>query len=99
MRGKWLDKGITSPGNKWIVCSSGCPTDTNEVHTTNYQYVPAVLYMDIGATYNWTDSTQLYVKVNNALNTTPPNTGNNEVNNTLYDVIGRFYQIGIRINN
>ncbi|HEU4548562.1 MAG TPA: TonB-dependent receptor [Rhizomicrobium sp.] len=99
MRGKWLDKGITSPGNKWIVCSSGCPTDTNEVHTTNYQYVPAVLYMDIGATYNWTDSTQLYVKVNNAFNTTPPNTGNSEVNNTLYDVIGRFYQIGIRINN
>jgi hypothetical protein len=55
--------------------------------------------MDIGTTYRWTDSTQLYFKVNNALNTAPPNTGGGEVNNTLYDVIGRFYQIGIRINN
>jgi outer membrane receptor protein involved in Fe transport len=99
MFGKWLDKGIVSPGNKYIVCSTGCPTDTNEVHTVNYQYVPSVIYMDIGTTYNWTDSTQLYFKVNNALNTAPPNTGNNEVNNTLYDVIGRFYQVGIRINN
>jgi outer membrane receptor protein involved in Fe transport len=97
--GKWLDKGIVSPGNKYIVCSTGCPTDTNEIHTVNYQYVPSVIYMDIGTTYRWTDSTQLYFKVNNALNTAPPNTGNNEVNNTLYDVIGRFYQVGIRINN
>ena len=99
MRGKWLGQGITSPGNQWIVCTTGCPTDSNQVHTINYQYVPSVLYMDIGATYDWTDSTQLYVKVNNAFNTSPPNTGNNEVNNTLYDVIGRFYQVGIRINN
>ena len=47
---------------------------------------------------NWTDSTQLYFKVNNALNQSPPVTGA-EPNNTLYDVIGRFYQVGIRINN
>jgi outer membrane receptor protein involved in Fe transport len=99
MFGKWLDKGIVSPGNRYVVCSSGCPTDSNQVHTVNYQYVPSVIYMDIGTTYNWTDSTQLYLKVNNVLNTAPPNTGNNEVNNTLYDVIGRFYQVGIRINN
>ncbi|MCP5410556.1 MAG: TonB-dependent receptor [Alphaproteobacteria bacterium] len=99
MRGKWLSKGIVSPGNKWIVCSTGCPTDTNEVHTINYQYVPSVLYMDIGTTYNYSDSTQFYFKVNNALNTDPPQVGRNEVNNTLYDVIGRFYQIGVRFNN
>jgi outer membrane receptor protein involved in Fe transport len=99
MRGKWLAQGISSPGTQWVVCSTGCPTDTNQVRTTNYQYVPSVFYMDIGTTYNWTDSTSLYFKVNNALNTSPPNTGSNEVNNTLYDVIGRFYQIGIRFNN
>ncbi|MBN9588864.1 MAG: TonB-dependent receptor, partial [Alphaproteobacteria bacterium] len=96
--GKWLDKGIVSPGAQYVVCSAGCPTDTNQVHTVNYNYVPSVFYMDIGTTYNWTDSTQLYFKVNNALNQSPPVTGG-EPNNTLYDVIGRFYQVGIRINN
>jgi len=81
-----------------VVCSVGCPTSTNQVRTVNYNYVPSVFYMDIGTTYNWTDSTQLYFKVNNALNQSPPVTGA-EPNNTLYDVIGRFYQVGIRINN
>jgi outer membrane receptor protein involved in Fe transport len=99
MRGKWLGTGITSPGNRWIVCSTGCPADTNQVHTTNYQYVPSVFYLDVGTTYNYTDTTQFYFKVNNAFNTSPPNTGNNEVNNTLYDVIGRFFQIGVRFSN
>jgi outer membrane receptor protein involved in Fe transport len=99
MFGKWLDRGIVSPGARYVVCSVGCPTATNQVTTVNYQYVPSVFYFDVGTTYNWTDSTQLYFKVNNAFNTSPPNVGNSEVNNTLYDLIGRFYQVGIRLNN
>ncbi len=99
MNGKWLDYGIVSPGSRTVVCTTGCPTATNQLTTVNSQYVPSVIYMDIGTTYNWTDSTQFYLKVNNAFNTSPPNTGGSEVNNTLYDVIGRFYQVGIRINN
>ena len=88
------------PGLHYVTCGlNTCPLATPQEPTVNYQRVPSIFYLDVGSTYNYTDKTQLYFHVDNVANELPPNTGNNEVNNTLYDVIGRMYRIGVRFNN
>ena len=49
--------------------------------------------------WNVSDKTQLYAKVDNVTNIRPPDTGGQNANNTLYDVIGRMYRIGVRFSN
>ncbi len=92
-----------SPGAQWIRCSSACPaavlTANRSIATTDAPPVPAVTYVDVGGSYQWSDKTQFYFKIDNVANQIPPNTGNNEVNNTLYDVVGRMYRVGVRFND
>jgi outer membrane receptor protein involved in Fe transport len=106
MRGRWTSAnnplGLPNGTNglHYLTCNPGsCPAPTLQMPTVNYQRVPSVLYLDVGGSYNWNEKTQLYFRVDNIANQTPPNTGGNEVNNTLYDVIGRMYRVGVRINN
>jgi outer membrane receptor protein involved in Fe transport len=86
-------------GLHYITCASACPAPTNQSPTINYQKVSSILYLDIGGTYNWSEKTQFYFHIDNIANQSPPNTGGNEVNNTLYDVLGRMYRIGVRFND
>jgi outer membrane receptor protein involved in Fe transport len=63
--------------------------------------VPAVIYGDIRASYDWSDRIQLYGAVDNMFDTPPPNLptiGGGGFNCTLYDCIGRAYRIGVRFN-
>ncbi|HEX4272119.1 MAG TPA: TonB-dependent receptor plug domain-containing protein [Rhizomicrobium sp.] len=97
MLGKWTSY---PNGTHYITCAPGsCPAPTLQAPTTNFQAVPSVLYLDVGGSYDWSQTTQFYFKIDNIANQTPPNTGSNEVNNTIYDVIGRMYRIGVRFNN
>ena len=48
---------------------------------------------------NASDKTQIYANVQNAANTRPPDTGGQNTNNTLYDVVGRMFRVGVRFNN
>ena len=57
------------------------------------------LCFDVGANWNVSDKTQLYAKVDNVTNIRPPDTGGQNANNTLYDVIGRMYRVGVRFSN
>jgi len=57
------------------------------------------MYLDVGADWNVSDKTQLYTQVDNITNIRPPDTGSTTVNNTLYDVIGRMYRVGVRFTN
>ena len=100
---RWYADGTTTNKNT-IVCAPGtCPVLTTaqlvQTPTINYNYVPAVLYVDVGANWNVSPSTQFYVKVDNVANVLPPDTGSAVVNNTLYDVVGRMYRIGVRFSN
>ena len=89
-----------TPGLQYLTCNPGsCPAPTLQMPTVNYQRVPSILYLDVGGSYNWDEKTQFYFKIDNIANQEPPNTGGSNVNNTLYDVIGRMYRVGVRFNN
>lgn len=53
----------------------------------------------MGLNWNFNDRTQLYTKDDNVTNIRPPDTGGQNANNTLYDVIGRMYRLGVRFSN
>ena len=52
--------------------------------------------LDVGANWNFSDRTQFYTRIDNVTNIRPPDTGSTSANNTLYDVIGRMYRVGLR---
>jgi iron complex outermembrane receptor protein len=100
---RWYAGGTFSTKNA-IVCAPGtCPAFTTaqltQSPTFNYDSVDSIMYLDVGANWNVSDKTQLYTQIDNISNIRPPDTGTNTVNNTLYDVIGRMYRVGVRFTN
>jgi outer membrane receptor protein involved in Fe transport len=96
---RWYSGGVTTNRNT-IVCAPGtCPVPTTQTPTINFNKVDAILYLDVGANWNVSDKTQLYTKIDNVSNIRPPDTGGQNANNTLYDVIGRMYRVGVRFSN
>jgi outer membrane receptor protein involved in Fe transport len=96
---RWYSGGVSTARNT-IVCAPGtCPASTVQSPTINFNKVDSILYLDVGANWNVSDKTQLYGKIDNIANTRPPDTGGQNANNTLYDVIGRMYRVGVRFNN
>ncbi len=100
---RWYAGGVFTNKND-IVCAPGtCPTLTTaqltQTPTINFNNVDSVMYLDVGANWNVSDKTQLYTQIDNIANIRPPDTGGQNANNTLYDVIGRMYRIGVRFSN
>jgi outer membrane receptor protein involved in Fe transport len=96
---RWLSGGVFANRNA-VVCAPGtCPASSVQSPTYNFDKVDAILYLDVGANWNFSDKTQLYAKIENIANTRPPDTGAQTANNTLYDVIGRMYRVGVRFTN
>ena len=100
---RWYAGGTFGTKNS-IVCAPGtCPNYTAaqliQSPTYNYDTVDSIMYLDVGANWNVSDKTQLYTQIDNISNIRPPDTGNTTVNNTLYDVIGRMYRVGVRFTN
>jgi len=97
---RWYSGGVFTGNRNSIVCAPGtCPVSTVQSPTINFNKVSSILYLDIGINWNASDKTNLYAKVDNAANTRPPDTGSNNPNNGLYDVIGRLYRVGVRFSN
>ena len=96
---RWYADGVFT-GKNTIVCSPGtCPVPTTQNPTINFNKVSSILYLDVGFNWNVSDKTQLYTKVDNLTNIRPPDTGGSNPNNTLYDVVGRMYRVGVRFAN
>jgi len=96
---RWYSGGVFTNRNA-LVCAPGtCPASTVQTPTINFNKVDAILYLDVGANWNVSDKTQIYANVVNAANTRPPDTGGQNANNTLYDVIGRMYRVGVSFSN
>jgi outer membrane receptor protein involved in Fe transport len=96
---RWYSGGVFTNRNT-LVCAPGtCPRPTTQTPTINFNKVSSILYFDVGANWNVSDKTQLYAKVDNVTNIRPPDTGGQNANNTLYDVIGRMYRVGVRFSN
>ena len=100
MTERWYSGGVFAGGRNTIVCAPGtCPASTVQTPTINFDKVDSILYFDVGVNWNASDKTQIYANVVNAANTRPPDVGGQNANNTLYDVIGRMYRIGVRFSN
>ena len=96
---RWYAGGRFTNKNT-LVCAPGtCPAPTTQTPTINFNKVSSILYLDVGLNWNVSDKTQLYTKVDNVTNIRPPDTGGQNPNNTLYDVIGRMYRVGVRFSN
>ena len=97
---RWYSGGVFTNGRNTLVCAPGtCPASTVQTPTINFNKVDAILYLDVGANWNVSDTTQLYSRIDNVANTRPPDVGAQNSNNTLYDVVGRMYRIGVRFAN
>jgi len=96
---RWYADG-TSQNKNTIVCSPGtCPVDTVQSPTINFDKVDAVLYLDVGVNWNVSDKVQLYTKIDNVTNLMPPDWGSQTAANSIYDVVGRMYRIGVRFSD
>jgi len=102
---RWFSEGVIN--RNWYACASACPAPVDSNHpTVSSNYMPGELYFDIGGHYDLSEHSQLYFKIDNLTNQNPGNANpftplnqSSNTNPTLYDVIGRYYTIGFRINH
>jgi outer membrane cobalamin receptor len=102
---RWFSEGVIN--RNWFQCASACPAPVDSNHpTVNSNYMPGELYFDIGGHYDLSAHSSLYFKIDNLTNQNPGNANsygpaNQGPNNnpSLYDVLGRYYHIGIRITD
>jgi iron complex outermembrane recepter protein len=102
---RWFSEGFIN--DNWVACTAACPAPVDNNHpTVSSNYMPGELYFDIGGNYNLSQHSSLYFKIDNLTNQNPGNASvygpanqSPPLNPALYDVIGRFYHIGFRIND
>jgi len=65
--------------------------------------IDAVAYLDLRASYRWTDMVQFYGAMDNVGDVAPPivatTSGGNMPNSGVYDVLGRTFRVGVRVSN
>ena len=98
----WISDGRLN--TQYIQCTTGCPLPTVNNPTVNNNFLPGVLYFNVGGTFNLDENWQLFGKIDNVTNVDPPaiasaapNTSMG-VNPLLYDTVGRLYRLGVRLN-
>lgn len=101
---RWFSDGVI--GGQYIECAPGsCPTgrsaaDNNNYPTIDYNRMKGATYVDLSGSYEVRDGLKAYFKVANLFNKDPTpspqtNTGL-DANPALYDLLGRFYHVGLR---
>jgi iron complex outermembrane recepter protein len=96
---RWDSPGVTTQNRNYIVCNPGsCPAPTIQWPTINYNKVDSMFYFDLGLHWNMSPKTQIYTKIDNVTNIRPPDIGQQDNNQVLYDVIGRMFRVGVRLN-
>jgi outer membrane cobalamin receptor len=103
---RWFSQGVVN--RNWVACASACPAvdQSGNYPTVSSNYMPSKLYFDVGGHFDVSDHTSLYFKVDNALNEDPgdaysytPANQSPPLNPALYDTLGRFFHVGIRIQH
>lgn len=101
---RWFSDGVI--GGQYIECAAGsCPVgrssaDNNNYPTIDYNHMDGALYVDVSGSYEVKKGLKAYFKVANLFNEDPTpspqtNTGL-DANPALYDLMGRFYHVGLR---
>ncbi len=79
--------------NNYVVCQvGGCPATTIQNPTSDFNEIPGIAYVDLGASFDLDSGVQLYGKIDNVANKRPPSYAGG-----LYDQLGRRYSIGARL--
>ncbi len=99
---RWFSDGrFGGTTTDYIECKPGsCPVSTGVNPTIDYNRMKGATYVDVSASYKFGNGLQLYGKIDNLLNRDPTpspqtNTGL-DANPALYDLLGRFYHVGLR---
>lgn len=97
---RWFSDGVYS--NEYIECQTNCPVATVVHPTINDNSMKGATYVDFGGTYNVTEQASAYFKVDNLFDESPAPAPQTNVfygvNPYLYDVLGRMYRVGFRMN-
>ena len=96
---RWISNGVYS--NEYIECQTDCPVSTAIHPTILNNQMKGALYWDIGGSYKVSKALSLYFKIDNLTDVDPPSapqTGTGYgINPYLYDVLGRQYRVGARM--
>lgn len=92
--------------NTNIECTSGCPASTTQNVTIEDNSVDGYFYLDLGLRYDFTSQVQGYASITNILNQDPAIIANGQgigsqqrnLNETFYDLFGRTFRVGVRMN-
>ena len=102
LTGRGLSSGVFS--NEYIECTTGCPTSTVALTTTDNNHIAGAFYLDLAMSYQVKDSTTVFLTVANVMDKDPAgvpasqNIGNapQGINRVLYDGLGRTFRAGVR---
>ncbi|WP_374570057.1 TonB-dependent receptor plug domain-containing protein [Phenylobacterium sp.] len=98
--------------NDFIECTTNCPTVSSPQYTINDNHLDGALYFDLSASRSFeigNASAEGYISVKNIFNKDPVLTANPayqgyentlayaQTNRTLYDVLGRVFRVGLRM--
>jgi outer membrane receptor protein involved in Fe transport len=108
LTGRGISGGVYD--NNFIECQTTCPVSTPQNRTINNNRISGQWYVDASITHRftaWKTKAELFLYVRNLLNSDPVlvgngPTGNNtpaypQTNRNLYDVLGRTFRLGVRV--
>ena len=105
-----VSAGVVS--NAYTECTSGCPASVSPYFTINNNHIDGAAYLDLSASYAFSVKDvngEAYVSIKNVLNKDPVLTSNPanlgaentvgylQTNRSLYDVMGRVFRVGVRM--
>jgi outer membrane receptor protein involved in Fe transport len=106
--GRGLSDGVYNP--TFIECTSGCPASTVDHRTVNENDIAGAFYVDASFTYGFrvagTDA-EAFLSVENLLDKDPAIVAGGpdgsvysdvRTNRSMYDILGRRFQLGVRFN-
>lgn len=106
--GRGISAGVYD--NSFIECTSGCPASTVTNRTINNNRIEGAFYLDASTSYDLKmggRTLQLFAAVNNLLDKDPPVVAPGPAgsayatpatNQSLYDLLGRTYRVGVRFS-
>jgi len=104
-------RGISSGkyDNRYIECTTGCPTSTTAHVTVSDNHVDGAVFFDLSAAYKFevgNGNIEAFANIRNVLDKDPPVVASNPggfsytlapANPVLYDWLGRTYNVGFRM--
>ncbi len=104
--GRGISSGVYD--NAFIECTSTCPVSTVDHRTINDNHIDGAFYVDLSFAYDFSlagEESQAFLSINNLFNKDPAVVASGPAgsayatpatNQSLYDLLGRAFRIGVR---